>query len=112
MTDELLFLTARVLLRTCSPGTAHIIMLRLGALFAAKGDAREVAEAVARLGRRGTCLSRSLAVAARAPTAEIVIGVSPNDTARFIAHAWLEIQGIAVDQREPQGIEIARLRSR
>src|SRR5690349_17412054 len=58
-----------------------------------------------RLGCRGTCLSRSLAIASRWRGAEVVIGVDPpsnraqncvpNVSDDLHAHAWVEIGGVA-----------------
>ena len=68
------------------------------------GEARQIAQ---RLAARGTCLSRSLAVAARCPGAQVVIGVVPPAERRHSgvgeveslpidAHAWIEIGGVAL----------------
>jgi Transglutaminase-like superfamily len=113
MIDRALLLLARALLHACSPETTHDIMRHVGALFPARRSRQEVAAAWARLKNRGSCLSRSLAVAARAPPTEVVIGVTAGGhPAAFGAHAWLELEGQALYPEDPQGLEIARLRSR
>src|SRR5262249_34007260 len=72
-----------------------------------------------RLGGRGTCLSRSLAVSARCPGSQVVLGVVPPGAERrppaerrpIEAHAWVEIDGVALpesDSRRPW-VEIGRL---
>jgi hypothetical protein len=58
---------------------------------------------------RGTCLSRAIAIAARAPDAELVIGVARPDGERFFAHAWLELEGESLDRSDVVVSEIARL---
>lgn len=99
------------LLRAYPPARAHEILLRAGARFApihTPEEARRVSRAV---GRFGTCLSRALAVAARMPTAEVVIGVAPRRNAPLFAHAWVEVDGAPIDPDEVAGNVIARLRS-
>lgn len=88
---------------------AHAILLRIGARLAhnqTPDGARRAARAIA---RQGTCLSRALAVAARTPTADVVIGVEPRKDAPLFAHAWLEMNGVPIDPSEVAGTVIARL---
>jgi hypothetical protein len=61
------------------------------------------------LGRRGTCLTRALAVAARAEKAEVVIAVLRSPNAPLTAHAWVEVDGLPIEPSEVIGLEIARL---
>jgi hypothetical protein len=106
--DELLNLSARVLLRACSPLTAHAVLSRLGRVLPQHLTREDVRQAFELL-RRGSCLSRSLAIAARAPSADVVIGVRPEGPAGLFAHAWLEVDGIPLRESDPAGREIARL---
>jgi hypothetical protein len=65
------------------------------------------------LGRSGSCLSRALAVAARVPGAEVVIGVDPWGSSTTRAHAWVELDGERVDAGSIDSFgfgEMARLR--
>lgn len=61
-------------------------------------DARRAAQMLA---QRGTCLSRSLAIAARLPGAEVVIGADPRWSGTFTAHAWVEWQDHVIDNAAP-----------
>lgn len=109
MIDEALHAFARVLLRCCSPRRAYEILRRVGALLPPHVDRDGVVRASASMKRRGTCLSRALAVAARAPAAELVIAVTPFPNDRLFAHAWLELAGEPIAVSEVAGSEIARL---
>jgi hypothetical protein len=111
MTDEAIHVLARILLRICSPGRAHAILTRIGALFSSHADRAGLLRASAHLRRQGTCLSRALAIAARAPQAEVVIGVAPRSGQPLLAHAWLELAGEPVDASDVAGNEIVRLGS-
>ncbi len=60
----------------------------------------------------GTCLSRSIAIAARLPNASIVIAVRKQDdkeSAGIHAHAWVECDGRPLRESDVVGDEIARL---
>ena len=109
MTDEVIHLLARALLHVCSPRRAHAILTRVGQLLPQHRDRNDVIEAAHRLQKHGTCLSRALAVAARADQAELVIGISPRTIGRPFAHAWLELSGLPIDPSDAVGVEIARL---
>jgi hypothetical protein len=63
------------------------------------------------LDRRGSCLSRSLAIAARLPGSTVVIGVDPRRSARLSAHAWVELGSEIIDgaMRPVTEEQIARL---
>jgi hypothetical protein len=102
---------AKALLRTCSPLRAHRIMRRVGTFLPSIRSTSEAREAVRNLSRHGSCLARSLAVAARMPEADIAIGVSPDSIAPLSAHAWIEIDGVSIEPTEVVGSVIARLRS-
>lgn len=79
-------------------------------------DARSVTR---RLGARGTCLSRSLSVAARCPGSSVVIGVmrpTQSDTpgvkssrSAVEAHAWVEVAGTAIDGTTLPWVEVGRM---
>ncbi len=110
MTDELLHALTRLLLRCCSPRRAYAIVTHVGKLLPPLVDRSDLVIAGARVRRRGTCLSRALTLAARAPHAELVIGVAPRAGQALFAHAWLELGGEPIDRAEVAGVEIARLR--
>ena len=110
MTDEVLHGLTCILLRLCSPQRAHAIVSRVGALLPALDDRAAVRRAGMRIRNRGTCLSRALAVAARAPDADVVIGLVPPSGQRLLAHVWLELGGEPIDWSDVAGDEIARLR--
>lgn len=110
MTDEVLHAFTRVLLRFCSPQRAFTVVTRVGGLLPPHGDGADVRRARVRVSLRGTCLSRALAVAARAPDAEVVIGVTPQPGCRLFAHAWLELAGQPIDTSDVAGREIARIK--
>ena len=58
---------------------------------------------------RGTCLSRALAIAARLPGADVVIGIAPPPTKGPFAHAWVEYRGRPLRASDATGVEIARI---
>jgi Transglutaminase-like superfamily len=108
--DDLLNLAARVLLRVYTPSTVHLLMTNVGRLLPKRDTAAEVRAAAARLRPRGTCLTRALALAARSPHADVIIGVKPNGRKGIDAHAWIEVDGMPLHSSDPSGEEIARLR--
>jgi hypothetical protein len=57
--------------------------------------------------RRGTCLSRAMAVAARIPDATVVIGLDKSDSG--FAHAWVEVNGNPLMPSEARDHVMARL---
>jgi hypothetical protein len=94
----------------CSPLTAHRVLCRAGT-WLPPVDSPEEARVIARsLLRHGTCLTRSVALAARAPSADVVIGVTPRGQGALSAHAWIEMGGTPIDPADVSGLEIARLR--
>jgi len=110
--DVALHAMAWTLLRVWAPMRTHAILLRGGAWLPeipTPNEARAVAHA---LGAHGTCLSGSLAIAARAPAADVVIGVAPRTHAPLLAHAWIEMDGVAIDPAEVRAGEVGRLRGR
>lgn len=98
------------LLKVSRPLLVHSLMVWLGARLPSHGTPEDARRAARAFGRRGTCLSRALAVAARAPTADVVIAVEPRGGAPLFAHAWVEMNGAPIDPEEAAGVVIARLR--
>ncbi len=109
LADQAIHVLARTLLRVCAPIRAHAILLRVGARLPALRTPEQARRVVASLVPRGTCLSRSLTVAARTPGAEVVIGVAPRERRALHAHAWIEMDGVPLDAAEVSGAVIARL---
>jgi hypothetical protein len=79
-------------------------------------DSVEGAQAMTRrLGMRGTCLSRSLAVAARCPKSNVVIGVvragaaNTSGVPSIHAHAWVEIDSVPLESMQVNWVEVGRL---
>jgi Transglutaminase-like superfamily len=107
--DRLLHLAARILLRTCTPLTARAVLKGFGGLLPQRRTRDEVVRAAVGLGQAGTCLSRALAVTARAPGATVVIGVQHEQGRPLLAHAWIEVEGLPLNPTDPLGTEIARL---
>jgi hypothetical protein len=110
--DDLLNIGARLLLRVCSPLQAHALLMRIGRALPQRHTRAEVRVAASRLGPKGTCLSRALALAARSPSADVVIGVRPEGDRSVFAHAWVEMDGEPLDSTHPAGSEIARMHGR
>ena len=102
---------ARLLLRFCSPQRTREILGTVGTLLPAHKTRAHVLRARARIQRRGTCLTQSLALAARAPEADLVIGVTSGAGLRMRAHAWLELSGEPIDPSDVAGRELARIPS-
>jgi hypothetical protein len=109
--DVSLHAVAWGLLKAYPPSRAHAILMRVGAHLRPIETADEARRVSRVIGRFGTCLSRSLAVAARLPVAEVVIGVAPRQNAPLFAHAWVEIDGTPLDPAEVAGSVIVRLRN-
>ncbi len=88
---------ARIALRVQPPlrakRTVESLAHRLSPLRGLAG-ARRAAET---LQGRGTCLSRALAIGAMLHGSEVVIGVDPRASTRLRAHAWVELDGRAID---------------
>lgn len=99
---------AWVALRVGSPRTARKFTARAGRLFSPM-NLPELRRADRILRSRGTCLSRSLALAARAAEASVVIGVDRRPSARLSAHAWVEVGHAPLNVEDRQGTEIVRL---
>jgi hypothetical protein len=108
--DLALLVSAQALLRACRPLRAHAILVRIGAWLPSIQTPNEALRMARGFGHHGTCLSRSLAVAARAPTADVVIAVEPKQDAPLFAHAWVEMDGAPIDPADVAGQMIARIR--
>jgi hypothetical protein len=111
MTDEALHAVARLLLRLTSPQRAREILGHVGTFLPAHETRSDMLRAHARLQKRGTCLTRSLAVAARAPEVDLVIGITSGAGLGIRAHAWLELSGEPIDPSDVAGRELARIPS-
>jgi hypothetical protein len=108
--DLALLATAHGLLCALKPEQAHALMMRVGAwlpTLTTPEDARCIARS---MGRHGSCLGRSIAIAARAPAADVVIGVELRSEDSLFAHAWVEMNGVPIDPSDVAGNVIARLR--
>jgi len=69
----------------------------------------EAADSFAQQLRHGTCLSRAIAVAARLPAADVVIGSRRSADGKAFAHAWVECGQIRIGDAEGTA-ELARFR--
>jgi hypothetical protein len=118
--DNALNAVAYLSLMVAPPLRAKTWVGRLGSLYPAIATVDEARNLTKRLGGRGTCLSRSLAVAARCPGSQVVIGVIPPrcgglprlEPSRWSvdAHAWVEIVGVALlDGANSPWVEVGRL---
>ena len=114
--NHLLHAAAWGLLRILPPRRAFQWTARIASALPqihADDEARRVAAA---LDSRGTCLSRSLTLAARLRDAEVVIGVDARSLAgqrvSFTAHAWVESQGVPLRPDDVIAGEIVRIRAR
>jgi hypothetical protein len=118
--SRLLHVVARVALRLSPPLRAKRVVDRVGQAMG-KMDTADAREVLRSLGGSGTCLTRSLAVAARLTGAEIVILAAPVSYARgglseagdpaLFAHAWVEHAGVRIGDGGAQvSMELARLR--
>src|SRR5882762_6083138 len=109
LTLHLLNLTAFLALGVFRPRQARRLIERLASLPRSI-DEETARDAVERLKPLGTCLSRSLAIAARLPRAEVVIGVRKDEHQGDVrAHAWVELEGRPLVDDEMVGEELARL---
>ena len=107
--NHLLHVLAFVSLRVTTPLRAKRIADVAGRLFRSLSS-EEALHVAARLEGHGTCLSRSLAVSARLPCSEVVIGGCVAPGQRFAAHAWVERDGEAISATHAQHQEIARIK--
>jgi hypothetical protein len=106
---------ARAALRCTSPIKAkHIVDVLGRRLMPRKGGLPDAENALQFLAARGTCLSRSLTVAACFSDADVVIGVDPRRSMQLSGHAWVEVNGVPLGGQDAVGSyeELARLRGR
>jgi hypothetical protein len=120
--DNALHLFSCAALRVLTPLEAHALIQRTGEMCAPVSSLRQARELESRLGRRGSCLSRSLTVAARYRGSEVVLGVAAHrvngtwrssrwSRASSLAHAWVESCDGYVGQTSAEFRELARLPS-
>jgi hypothetical protein len=103
-----LHLVARFATRVLPPDRAKRVVDRMGELLPPLRAAVDAEAYLAELSGSGSCLTRALAVAARWPGGQVVIGGNVGEALRdFAAHAWVENRGIRVGA--DSSIEIARL---
>jgi Transglutaminase-like superfamily len=107
---------AYVALRLTSPVRARDWVVRAAELYPRLRTIDEARELESRLGSWGTCLTRSLVVAARCAPSEIVIGVAdpskgPTKSGRALdAHAWVVLDGVPLTPASTTlWVEVGRL---
>ena len=99
-------------LRALPPLRAKWLVDRLGRALPTLSP-EEARRAAVALEVAGTCLSRALTIAACVPGSEVVIAADPSRPRRrgsWSAHAWVEIDGVAVASKDEAARVIARLR--
>lgn len=108
LAGHLLHLAARVAMRFLPPARAKRVTFAVGRMLPELRSSIDAGAYLAEISGRGTCLTRALAVAARWPGAQVVIGGRSGDSgADFSAHAWIENDGVALERHT--NVEIARL---
>jgi Transglutaminase-like superfamily len=106
-----LHLVAWLSVRFRSPRTAKRIVDAAAAVISHPFPDREAARRAAlRLSNVGTCLTRAMTIAARLPGSYVVIGRRFEKDAPFLAHAWVEQDGVALEPVDEGTVEIARIR--
>ena len=107
VTDVFVHLLSRLAIGALPPAEAkrwvEVVVSRLTPLDI------EAAESLARQLRHGTCLSRAIAVAARLPASEVVIGSRRSIDGSAFAHAWVECGETRIGNTEGT-LELARFR--
>jgi hypothetical protein len=119
LADNALNGLAYVALHFTSPPRAKAWVGRVGHLYPPLRTVEDAQKMTEELGSRGTCLSRSLAIAARYPGSQVVIGVAPRgknespglkSRRALDAHAWIEVEGVPLVEKTPLAwVEIGRL---
>ena len=102
------------LLRVLPPRRAFRWTARIAAALPTIREDEAARSIAGALDSRGTCLSRSLTVAARLRDAEVVIAVDASSLcghgAAFAAHAWVESHGAPLRPTDVIAGEIVRIR--
>lgn len=113
MTMRALHMAVQVVVRVLSPLAAKRTVDVIGGFLRPFRSVEEAREANELLRGRGACLTRALAIASRTPGAEVVLGVDPRRSTHIIAHAWIELAGVAIGAQEGPSanaiVELARL---
>ena len=107
--NHLLHVLARVAVRAATPLRAMRFVEAAGGWLPPLST-QQAQRVAAALEGRGTCLSRSLAIAARLPSAEVVIGGSLVPGGPLAAHAWVERGGQAISPTHGHLREIGRFK--
>jgi hypothetical protein len=114
---------AYLAIRVSSPIQAKKWIERIALIFPRIVTIDDARRMTRHLGARGTCLSRSIAVAACGRNSHVVIGiaelgnregsVSQLSAGTFRAHAWVEIDEVAImDKATSVWREVGRMRPR
>ncbi len=119
MRERWLHLLTRAALQVMSPQDTFAFATRLGQSLP---RLEPTPRTLRTLGQRGSCLSRSITLAARITGARVAVGVKKSGyraiaATRFglrgpdaiSAHAWIEVGGLPIDARDPSGKIIAYL---
>jgi hypothetical protein len=98
---------ARVALRLQSPYAARRTLDSLASWLRPFENVDEARAAGRTLARRGTCLSRSVAIAARLPGSKVVIGIDVRRSSQMLAHAWVQLGNDVVFPVKPTMLDDA-----
>ncbi len=97
---------ARAAVATQTPLRARTSVAALARWVPRCQSVEEARAALAVLGRSGTCLSRSLTIAALLPGSHVVIGFHRDGAAARSAHAWIEMHGAKIEDEQGAGSEL------
>ena len=119
MTQAWLHLLTRAALRVMSPSDAFTLVARVARPLPPLAPSLE---SLSILGRRGSCLSRSITLASRMRGARVAVGVKKSGYRAvratsyglrgkdaISAHAWIEVDGRPIDELDQFGKVIAYL---
>jgi hypothetical protein len=119
VTETLLHLFTRAALRVMGPRAAFELVTRVARPLA---PLEPSPASLTRLGRQGSCLSRSISLASRMRGARVAVGVKKSGyravgATRYglrgrdaiAAHAWIEVNGQPIDEHDQYGKVIAYL---
>jgi len=87
---------SRVALRLFALQRATAMIESVARLFPPLAGTHQAKESLAALGQSGSCLSRSVTIAAMLPGSALVIGGNRAKSGSFHAHAWIEVGGDAL----------------